>query len=127
MSQKLLTDAESTDTQEDNLYGQSEKGDRLPEPLRKAQTRLAKIKKAKQALEDEAHQQAEQRRAGYEAKKKKWDNRKERRGGRPPKAPSDRPDDKRQRNFTDPDSRIMKDGATRSFERAVIQLPGCRG
>ncbi|HVP78459.1 MAG TPA: transposase, partial [Thermodesulfobacteriota bacterium] len=33
----------------------------------------------------------------------------------PPKAPSDKPEGKAQRNLTDPDSRIMKDSATKSF------------
>jgi len=39
------------------------------------------------------------------------------RRGRKPKAPSDKPESKSQRNFTDPESRIMKDGATKSFEQ----------
>lgn len=34
------------------------------------------------------------------------------------KEPSDEPDPKAQRNFTDPQSRIMKDGASKSFEQA---------
>ena len=40
--------------------------------------------------------------------------------GRKPKVPDPKkakPPDKAQRNFTDPDSRIMKDGATKSFEQ----------
>jgi hypothetical protein len=37
--------------------------------------------------------------------------------GRPPKAPSADPDAKRQYNFTDPDSRVMVDGATKSFQQ----------
>ncbi|GAH75699.1 unnamed protein product, partial [marine sediment metagenome] len=37
---------------------------------------------------------------------------------RKPKDPSDKPESKSQRNFTDPDSRIMKDGASKSFEQA---------
>jgi len=42
-------------------------------------------------------------------------------GGRPPEAPDPeqaKPEPKAQRNFTDPDSRIMKDGATKEFVQA---------
>ena len=42
-------------------------------------------------------------------------------GGRPPQAPDPeqaQPEGKAQRNFTDPDSRIMKDGATKEFVQA---------
>ena len=42
-------------------------------------------------------------------------------GGRPPLAPDPeqaKPEPKAQRNFTDPDSRIMKDGATKEFVQA---------
>lgn len=40
------------------------------------------------------------------------------RQGKKPNDPSDTPDPKAQRNFTDPESRIMKDGASKSFEQA---------
>ena len=40
------------------------------------------------------------------------------RKGKKPKDPGDKPDSKAQRNFTDPESRIMKDGASKSFEQA---------
>jgi len=40
------------------------------------------------------------------------------RKGKKPKGPSDKPEPKAQRNFTDPESRIMKDGASKSFEQA---------
>jgi hypothetical protein len=42
-------------------------------------------------------------------------------GGRPPQVPDPeqaKPEPKAQRNFTDPESRIMKDGATKSFMQA---------
>jgi len=40
------------------------------------------------------------------------------RKGKKPKDPSDKPEPKAQYNFTDPESRIMKDGASKSFEQA---------
>ncbi|MBN1515125.1 transposase, partial [Candidatus Sumerlaeota bacterium] len=42
----------------------------------------------------------------------------QKRRGKKPKQPDDKPDPKAQRNFTDPESRIMKDGASKSFEQA---------
>ena len=67
---------------------------------------LKKIQEAKRALEEEMRVEVKAQKAAYEAKKKAYDK-KPGRKGRPPKAPSDEPDVKKQRNFTDPDSRIM--------------------
>ena len=110
---RLLGEAEATDEAEDKRYGKGRRGDELPEELRFKQTRLAKIKEAKEALEREARERAEQQRREQEEKKQEGDPR-----GRPPKPPSAEPDPKAQRNFTDPDSRMMKDSATKSFAQA---------
>jgi transposase len=113
----LLLAAEACDRKEDTLYGKGSRSDQLPEELRFAKTRLAKIREAKQALEQQAAERAKEQQPEYQAKKKAWDNRSERRGGRPPKAPSDKPKTKEQRNFTDPDSRVMLAASTKSFEQ----------
>lgn len=110
---RLFSAAEETDEAEDKRYGQGRRGDELPEELRFKQSRLARIKEAKEALEWEAREGAEQQRCEQEEKKQGGDRR-----GRPPKPPSQEPDPKAQRNFTDPDSRIMKDSATKSFAQA---------
>jgi transposase len=108
---RLLKDAERCDAQEDRLYGKGKRGDELPDELRFRETRLKKIQEAMKALEQEAHEEA--------LEKEREQNKKNTRSGRrPPKAPSGEPDAKKQYNFTDPDSRIMKDGATKSFEQA---------
>jgi transposase len=111
--QRLLEQAESTDAAEDQRYGKGRRGDELPEELRFKQSRLAKIKEAKEALEREARERAEQERREQEEKSQERDPR-----GRPPKPPSEEPDPKAQRNFSDPDSRIMKDSATKAFAQA---------
>jgi len=113
----LLLDAEACDKKEDALYGKGNRGDQLPEELRFAKTRLAKIREAQAALEQQAVEQAKAQQAGFEAKKKAWDNRSERRGGRPPKAPCDKPKATAQRSFTDPDSRVMLEASTKSFQQ----------
>jgi transposase len=113
----LLLQAEACDKKEDALYGKGNRADQLPEDLRFAKTRLAKIREAKEALEQQAVERAKQQQPEYQAKKKTWDNRSERRGGRPPKAPSDKPKAKDQRNFTDPDSRVMLEASSKSFQQ----------
>lgn len=114
---RLLSEAEAMDTSEDSRYGKGRRGDEVPEELRFKQSRLAKIKEAKEALEREALKHAAEQQAAYEKKKRDYDSRPGSHRGRPPKAPSDKPDSKAQRNFTDPDSRIMKMSATKSFEQ----------
>lgn len=93
-----LEQAAATDAAEDEQYGEGRRGDELPDWVANKQRRLEKIREAKAALEAEAREQAaEQTQPG---------------GGRPPKPPADNA----QRNFTDPDSRIMK--VAGGFEQA---------
>jgi transposase len=114
---RLIAEAEATDGVEDGQYGKGRRGDELPEELRFKQGRLSRIKEAKEVLEREAREQAEQERLDQEKKRQDQEASGDRRG-RPPKAPSEKPDGKAQYNFTDPESRIMKDGATKSFEQS---------
>jgi len=111
---RLLAEAEKIDTAEDALYGKGNREDQLPKELRFKQSRLAKIEEAKKALEAEALAKGEEKQSEYEAKKKAYDSKTGRRG-RPPKPPSNKPDSKSQRNFTDPDSRIMPAGSSKHF------------
>lgn len=84
--ERLLAEADEADALEDALYGKGKKGDEIPEELAFRETRLKKIKEAKAALEKRVR------------KEKGKD-----------------PDPKDQINFTDPESRIMKDSATKEF------------
>src|SRR5512139_3876353 len=113
---RLLAEAEAIDEAEDDRYGKDRHGDELPEQLRYKQGRLAKIKEAKEALEREARDRAEQQRLEQDNKRQQREASGEHRG-RPPKVPSEKPEGKAQYNFTDPESRIMKDGATKAFEQ----------
>ena len=109
---RWLEAAEAADAQEDKLHGASRRGDEMPGWIADKQKRLAKIREARQALEAEAAAaaaaKAEAERAAEE--KRKAENRK--RSGPVPRPPSKEPDPKAQRNFTDPDSRVLltKDG-----------------
>src|SRR5580765_6340029 len=97
----LLEEAEAVDAEEDERYGPDRRGDELRAELQRREQRLARIREAKQALEAEAAEREAARRAELEAQGK---TPRAPRGGRDPYAP--RPG--AQRNFTDPDSRIMK-------------------
>jgi transposase len=121
----LLAEAERVDAEEDGKYGKGKRGDELPRELARRESRLKKIGEAKAALEEEAREAARQKQAEVAARlqerEKEEAERGRKLGGRPPQAPPPeeaKPDGKAQRNFTDPDSRIMKDGATKEFVQA---------
>lgn len=119
----LTGQAQAADEQEDREFG-DRRGDELPEALRTAQGRLAAIREAKAALEQEAKERAEeQRRLQGEKEKKRAAHPPKRRGGRKPKEIKEEPTAKMQRNFTDPESRIMKtaDGFVQGYNvQAVV-------
>jgi len=89
--EELLRKAVSVDAEEDKRYGKGIRGDELPEELRFRAKRLATIRQAKKALEERVAKEAE------------------------PGQKEKHPKPKDQINFTDPESRIMKDSATREF------------
>jgi hypothetical protein len=91
---RWFDEAERIDREEDELYGADKSGDELPDWVVDKQKRLEKIRQAKTELEAEAKAELE-------------------RGPDPVKnthkaKPTGIPSDKTQRNFTDPESRIMK-------------------
>jgi hypothetical protein len=106
----LLAEAEAVDTAEDVQHGQGRRGDELPEELRFRQRRLEKIRQAKAALEAEVQAEAQ----GPSTAEGAGDAEIAPEDSAKPKLPAE----KAQRNFTDPDSRIMRDGATKSFEQS---------
>ena len=77
---RILEEAEAVDAAEDELYGDA-RGDELPRALRTRVSRLRKLREARDALEAEAKEQSGD--------------------------PDALPEPNAQRNFTDPDSRIM--------------------
>lgn len=93
----LLARAEDADAAEDDQFGDLA-GDEIPAELKRRESRLAKILEAKAALEAAARQQAQDHVDKMEAE------------GRNHRTHPDEavPDPKAQRNFTDPESKIMK-------------------
>jgi transposase len=96
--QGWLDRAEATDEAEDREHGQDRRGDELPDWVANKQARLGRIREAKAALESEAKEASAEAESRGERKR------------------SAKPDDKAQRNFTDPESRIMR--TRQSYEQA---------
>jgi hypothetical protein len=101
---KLLKQAEAADQEEDSRYGRDRRGDELPEELQQRETRIARIREAKRALEERAREQAQSE------------------GKDPEEA---RPTKKAQYNFTDPESRILKgpDGFLQGYNTQIAVEP----
>lgn len=95
---ELLERAEAVDREEDAEHGPGKRGDELPEELRRRESRLEKIRKAKERLEERARARV---RARLGAKGASPEEIAEAEGEAEPLP-------KEQSNFTDPDSRIMK-------------------
>jgi transposase len=103
----LVTQAYQQDEADDAAWG-SRRGDELPAELARREDRLARIEAAMRRLEAQAQVEAaaeRQRRAAAEAERQRTGKR---RRGKAPTPVEDRPDDKAQSNFTDPELRIMR-------------------
>jgi transposase len=109
----LLADAEATDTAEDETFGPDGKEVDLPAELDRREKRLARLQAERAQIEAEAADKA--RRHAVEKERR----RQQRAGVSDEQAVADtgkkaaakaRPKTKAQANFTDPDSRIMKNG-----------------
>ena len=104
---RWLKAAEAADREEDKLHGKR-RGDEMPDWVADKQKRLQKIREAKAALEAESAAAAEEemRRREQAEEARKTEGRKK--NGKTPAPPKAEPEGKAQRNFTDPESRILK-------------------
>jgi transposase len=102
-----LKAAEAADAAEDKAYGVDRRGDEMPEWVANKEARLAKLRQAKAELEAEAKAKAAAEKAARERAAGNDDGDKPQGGGKPASPPGT-PDPKAQRNFTDPESRILK-------------------
>jgi len=84
-------------------------------------TRLENLANAKAVLEARAKERYEQEKAEYDAKMKAREEKAKKQGqktrGKPPEPPKAGPNDKDQYNFTDPDSRIMKNSTNNGYDQ----------
>lgn len=104
-----LAEAEAADAAEDAEHGPERRGDEMPAWVRDKQRRLGTIRAAKAALEAKGRAEAEAKAASGAGGRAP--------GGRKPKHDPARPKPQAQRNFTDPESRIMKgkDGFVQAY------------
>jgi len=108
-----LARANAEDAAEDAGHGSARRGDEPPDWMRDKQARLARIRAARAELQAEARQaEAARPPPPHDA-----DGAPKPRPGRPPTHPPGQPKPTAQRNFTDPDSRIMKgrDGFVQAY------------
>jgi hypothetical protein len=107
---RWFAEAQAADTSEDAEHGADRRGDELPDWVVSKQKRLEKIREAKAALEAEAAERAKKDSGG--------------RGGSGGDGEPPKPTAKAQRNFTDPESRILKasDGFVQGYN---AQLAVC--
>src|SRR6516162_3100207 len=107
----------AADAEEDKLYGRDKSGEEMPDWVADKQRRIEKIRAAKAELEAEAKAAAEAKRKAEDEAASKREAEGRRKGGRQAAAPSSVPDAKAQKNFTDPQSRIMKskDGFVQAY------------
>jgi len=105
---RWFAEAERIDAEEDALYGADQSGEEMPAWMKDQQERQKRIRAILAEMESEARE---------EAQRKDRDD-----GPRPPRAGgTGEPRAKAQRNFTDPDSRIMKgrDGFVQAYNCQV--------
>jgi transposase len=100
----------------------AEEAGRLQGEVARREARLAQLARARAVLEQRAAERDAEERAAYEAKLAERAARAERTGkpprGREPQPPTPGPPPKDQYNFTDPDSRMMKESSSGGFEQS---------
>ena len=118
---RLLAEAERIDAAEDELYGKDKRGDELPAELRDRESRLRRIRELKADLEREAREAAEQEATSKQQKNEARLRQAKERGRKPgrlakvPDPEQAAPPPKARRNFTDGESRMIKDHASNTF------------
>ena len=132
VSYKRLGKLENELRQEvEKLFAMAEKAEKgevqLPEGLfpedeiALRQERLAKLAEAKAVLEARAQERYKVEQAEYEAKLREREEKAKKSGHKPggsqPQPPESKPGDKDQYNFTDPESRIMKNSNNTGFDQ----------
>ncbi len=114
---KWLSSAEAADAAEDKLYGRDKTGEEMPDWVADKKRRAEAIRAAKAELEAEAKAAAEAKAKEEAAAEEKRQAEGRKKPGPKAAPPSGEPDPKAQKNFTDPESRIMKskDGFVQAY------------
>jgi hypothetical protein len=123
--ERLYDEADVVDPQQPAKYGDGKREAEIPKDIARRAKRWERIEAGKRVLKERARERVQ---AASDAKRKAYDSRvalEQAAGrmprGRKPKFPDPaqaEPEPKDQYNFTDPDSRIMLDGATKAYVQA---------
>ncbi len=113
---RWLEAAEAADADEDAVHG-DKRGDEMPAWVADKEKRLAKIRAAMAALEADAKAAAEDKRRIDAEKERQREAENRKKTGRKAPPRTDAPDGKAQRNFTDPESRVLltRDGFIQGY------------
>jgi transposase len=106
--ERWLSAAEAADAEEDKAFGRDKSGEELPKWVADKRKRAEKIREAKAELEAEAKAAAAAKAKAQEKAEEQRTAESRKKPGKPAAPPSEEPDAKAQKNFTDPESRIMK-------------------
>ena len=118
---KWLAAAEAADAAEDKLHGADKTGEEMPKWVADKKKRAEVIRAAKAELEAEAKAAAEAKAQAVAEEEAKRQAEGRKKPGPKAAPPSCDPDPKAQKNFTDPESRIMKskDGFVQAYNGQI--------
>lgn len=105
---KMLSEAEAKDAEEDKTYGADKRGDEMPEDLRDRNSRINRLKACKERLEHQKAEAEKQQQDRIDERKAKEKQTGKKPRGRQPKPAEEAGNTDAKANVTDPDSRIMK-------------------
>src|SRR2546429_8541841 len=119
---KWISTAEAADAEEDKLHGRDKTGDEMPEWVADKKRRAERIRQAKAELEAEAKAAAEAKLKAAAEVEEQREAEGRKKSGPPAAPPSTTPEPKAQKNFTDPESRIMKskDGFVQAYNAQIV-------
>ncbi len=105
---KMLSEADAKDAEEDKAYGADKRGDEMPDDLRDRNSRINRLKACKARLEQEKAEAEKQQQDKIDERKAKEKQTGKKPRGRQPKPAEEAGNKDAKANVTDPDSRIMK-------------------
>ena len=105
---KMLSEAEAKDAEEDKAYGADKRGDEMPDDLRDRKSRINRLKACKERLEHQKAEAEKQQQDKIDERKAKEKETGKKPRGRQPKPAEEAGNTDAKANVTDPDSRIMK-------------------
>jgi transposase len=105
---KMLSEADAKDAEEDKVFGADKRGDEMPDDLRDRKSRINRLKACKERLDRQRAEAEKQQQDKIDERKAKEESTGKKPRGRKPKPAEEAGNTDAKANVTDPDSRIMK-------------------